>query len=130
MTPNVYVSSSYVRGSPYLTHYPAIRTLCAPIIARDVHGPRERRPRPHPLPGLLHDRPHTGRAVSSSDGKPLVVGAFDIYILFHIGQARANNMTDFPVTRFLSVFFTVVLLTNNTGIITAIWDPMNRGTSL
>jgi MFS transporter, DHA1 family, multidrug resistance protein len=59
--------------------------------------------------------------------RPIFIGTLAIYTLFHIGQARANNMTTFLVTRFLCGFFSVAPLTNSTGVIADIWDPVNRG---
>ena len=59
--------------------------------------------------------------------RPIFIGTLAIYTLFHIGQARANDMTTLLVTRFLSGFFAVAPLTNSTGVIADIWDPVNRG---
>ncbi len=43
------------------------------------------------------------------------------------GQARANDMTTLLVTRCLCGFFAVAPLTNSTGVIADLWDPVNRG---
>ncbi|KAI0295149.1 major facilitator superfamily domain-containing protein [Multifurca ochricompacta] len=59
--------------------------------------------------------------------RPIFIGTLAIYTIFHIGQARANNMTTLLVTRFLCGFFAVAPLTNSTGVIADIWDPMIRG---
>jgi MFS transporter, DHA1 family, multidrug resistance protein len=59
--------------------------------------------------------------------RPIFIGTLATYTLFHIGQARANNMTTLLVTRFLCGFFAVAPLTNSTGVIADIWDPVNRG---
>jgi MFS family permease len=59
--------------------------------------------------------------------RPIFIGTLTIYTLFHIGQARANDMTTLLVTRFLCGFFAVAPLTNSTGVIADIWDPVNRG---
>ncbi|KAI0270437.1 major facilitator superfamily domain-containing protein [Gloeopeniophorella convolvens] len=59
--------------------------------------------------------------------RPIFIGTLALYTIFHIGQARANNMTTLLVTRFLSGFFAVAPLTNSTGVIADIWDPINRG---
>jgi MFS family permease len=50
-----------------------------------------------------------------------------MYTIFHIGQACANNMTTLLVTRFLCGFFAVAPLTNSSGVIADMWDPMNQG---
>ncbi|KAI0248053.1 MFS polyamine transporter [Lactifluus subvellereus] len=59
--------------------------------------------------------------------RPIFLGTLATYTLFHIGQARANDMTTLLVTRFLCGFFAVAPLTNSTGVIADIWDPVNRG---
>ncbi|KAI9457468.1 MFS polyamine transporter [Lactarius psammicola] len=59
--------------------------------------------------------------------RPISIYTFAIYTLLHIGQVCANNMTTLTVTRFLCGFFAAAPLTNSIGVITDIWDPMNRG---
>lgn len=59
--------------------------------------------------------------------RPIFVGTLAMYTIFHIGEACANNMTTLLVTRFICGFFAVAPLTNSSGVIADMWDPMNRG---
>ena len=59
--------------------------------------------------------------------RPIFVGTLAMYTIFHIGQACAKNMTTLLVTRFICGFFAVAPLTNSSGVIADMWDPMNRG---
>jgi MFS family permease len=59
--------------------------------------------------------------------RPIFLVTFTIYTLFHLGQARANNMTTLLVTRFFCGFFAAAPLTNSAGVIADIWDPVYRG---
>ncbi|KAL1938779.1 hypothetical protein VTO73DRAFT_11382 [Trametes versicolor] len=51
------------------------------------------------------------------------------YVLLHLGQALANNLTTLLVTRFLTGVFACAPLTNCGGVIVDIWDPVTRGTA-
>ncbi|KAI9434586.1 MFS polyamine transporter [Lactarius indigo] len=62
--------------------------------------------------------------------RPISISTLALYILFNIGQVRANNMTTLLVTRFLCGFFAAAPLTNGIGVIADIWDPMNRGIAM
>ena len=59
--------------------------------------------------------------------RPILVGSLAMYTIFHIGQACAKNMTTLLVTRFICGFFAVAPLTNSSGVIADMWDPVNRG---
>ena len=55
------------------------------------------------------------------------ISTLTLFTLFHIGHARANDMTTLLVTRFLCGFFAIAPLTNSTSVIADMWDPVNRG---
>ncbi|KAI0711743.1 MFS polyamine transporter [Earliella scabrosa] len=49
------------------------------------------------------------------------------YVLFHLGQALANDIATLLVTRFFTGVFACAPLTICGGVIVDIWDPINRG---
>ena len=51
------------------------------------------------------------------------------YVLLHLGQALAHNLTTLLVTRFLTGVFACAPLTNCGGVLVDIWDPITRGTA-
>ena len=100
-----------------------------PIITHDFHAPREVGDLILTLflIGFMLGPTFWGPGSELIGRRPIFIGTFAIYTLFHIGQARANDMTTLLVTRFLCGFFAVAPLTNSTGVIADIWDPVNRG---
>ena len=100
-----------------------------PIIARDLHVSREVGDLVLTLflIGFMLGPTFWGPGSELIGRRPIFIGTLAIYTLFHIGQARANDMTTLLVTRFLCGFFAVAPLTNSTGVIADIWDPVNRG---
>ena len=99
------------------------------IIARDFHASREVGDLILTLflVGFMLGPTFWGPGSELIGRRPIFIGTFIIYTLFHIGQARANNMTTLLVTRFFCGFFGVAPLTNSTGVIADLWDPVNRG---
>ncbi|KIY53154.1 MFS general substrate transporter [Fistulina hepatica ATCC 64428] len=59
--------------------------------------------------------------------RPVFWLTMTLYTVFHIGQARAQNMQTLLVTRFLCGFFAVAPLTNCGGVIADIWSAVGRG---
>ena len=100
-----------------------------PIIARDLHASREVGDLVLTLflIGFMLGPTFWGPGSELIGRRPIFISTLAVYTLFHIGQARANDMTTLLVTRFLCGFFAVAPLTNSTGVIADIWDPVNRG---
>ena len=100
-----------------------------PIIAQELHASREVGDLVLTLflIGFMLGPIFWGPGSELIGRRPIFIGTFAIYTLFHIGQARADDMTTLLVTRFLCGFFAVAPLTNSTGVIADLWDPVNRG---
>jgi MFS family permease len=62
--------------------------------------------------------------------KGISIFAIAVYTIFHIGQARAQNIGTLLVTRFFAGLFGCAPLTNVGGIIADIWDPIGGGHAL
>ena len=59
--------------------------------------------------------------------RPMFVGTFFLYTMFHLGQALAKNMQTLLVTRFLCGFFACAPLAIGGGLIADMWGPLGRG---
>jgi MFS transporter, DHA1 family, multidrug resistance protein len=68
-----------------------------------------------------------GPASEFTGRRPMFVGTFFIYTMFHLGQTLAKNMETLLVTRFLCGFFACAPLTCGGGLIADIWGPVGRG---
>ena len=113
----------------YSTFASSAPSSSIPIIARDFHVGREVGDLILTLFLVGYTLGPTFWAPGSEliGRRPIFVGTLAIYTIFHIGQARANNMTTLLVTRFICGFFAVAPLTNSSGVFADMWDPVNRG---
>ncbi|KAG6878237.1 hypothetical protein C0993_010359 [Termitomyces sp. T159_Od127] len=59
--------------------------------------------------------------------RPILVVTMAIYTIFTLGQALAQNIETFMVTRFICGFFAVAPLTIGGGLIADIWSAEGRG---
>ncbi|KAG6826910.1 hypothetical protein H0H92_013935 [Tricholoma furcatifolium] len=59
--------------------------------------------------------------------RPILVGAMSMYTIFMLGQALAQNIQTFLITRFICGFFAVAPLTISGGVIADIWSAAGRG---
>lgn len=133
MTLNVYVSfcheaalTDIVSDSTFASSAPS---SSVPIIAHEFHVPREvgNLVTTLFLVGFMIGPIFWGPGSELIGRRPIFVGTLAMYTIFHVGQACAKNMTTLLVTRFICGFFAVAPLTNSSGVIADMWDPMNRG---
>ena len=81
------------------------------------------------LSSLLYSRA-TNASPLQLGRRPVFVVTLLVFALFQIGDALAQNFATVIVIRFLAAVFASSPLTNAGGVISDIWDPINRGKAM